>query len=69
VDLTGEFAADVGQVTRIRSATGPASRAGTGGAMQFYYHPVSSYSQKALVALHEVGASYTPQNLVSARAG
>ena len=28
--------------------------------MEFYYHPVSSYSQKALIALHEVGASYTP---------
>jgi glutathione S-transferase len=28
--------------------------------MQFYYHPVSSYSQKAQIALHEVAAPYTP---------
>jgi glutathione S-transferase len=28
--------------------------------MQFYYHPVSSYSQKRRIALHEVGAPYTP---------
>jgi glutathione S-transferase len=31
--------------------------------MQFYYHPVSSYSQKAQIALHEVDVRYTPMLL------
>ena len=31
--------------------------------MQFYYHPVSSYSQKAQIALHEVDAQYVPMLL------
>jgi glutathione S-transferase len=28
--------------------------------MKLHYHPVSSYSQKALVGLHEKGAAFTP---------
>jgi glutathione S-transferase len=29
--------------------------------MKFYYHPVSSYSQKALTALHEKAVAFTPE--------
>src|SRR5688572_8045199 len=28
--------------------------------MKLYYHPVSSYSQKAQIALHELDVAYTP---------
>jgi glutathione S-transferase len=29
--------------------------------MKFYYHPVSSFSQKALIGLHEKGVKFEPQ--------
>jgi glutathione S-transferase len=43
----------------MSSSRGVVSTAG-GNAMKLYYHPRSRYSQKALIALYEKGASFTP---------
>jgi glutathione S-transferase len=42
------------------SRLGPATTAGEDG-MKLYFHPLSTYSQKTLVALYEKGVSFEPQ--------